>query len=323
MRRHERQVYSYDMAIIRRAQLAPFPPLSEIVVVWEAMFRAGATAHARERGNIVYRIGDIDVDHDRQVARLLIRRGDINASNPFFSHRVTGQTRAIQRDAEEDGERAAHLVVSLAPEAARPNIYLCQLEGVTSISHAQVQALLNAILKKAISDGSAEFAYADPGGARRRNGDPKTTPFVPGIELTGHPSSALISDLEQGAFKGMTLIDRRPHNQLGGNQYLTEKERFLVVSAAPNMPSAGRFDSIIAAARAKRGDFQTARLRFVDPEGNPHAIDYDIASGTPEQQAYVQSYWVRNINPPMDDSSLTLVPFLANRMADRVVADRT
>jgi hypothetical protein len=121
----------------------------------------------------------------------------------------------------------------------------------------------------------------------------------------------------------MTLIDSTPRNQVGGNQFLVEKERYLVVAASPHMPQQGRLNAIINAARAKQADFQTARLRFKDRAGMPRKVDYDIATGAPDDQGYVQSYRVTNINPPMDDSSLRLVPFLTQRMVAQVVADRT
>lgn len=323
MQRNERQVFNYDLLVTRRTELAPYPSLEDIAVAWEQMFIASRASHARERGTILYRIGDLLLDHDRGLLKILIRRGDINAPNPFFSHRQTGVTRAITRDAQEDAERAAHLIISTLPQTNAPNSYLCHLEGVPGISHRQVQAMLNSILKAAIRAGTATFDFPDPAGARRRDGIPKTTTFIPTIELLGHPSAAAVNDLEQGQIQSITLIDRRPHNQLGGNRYLTEKESYLVVAADPNMPRNGRLNSIIAAARVRRADFQSARIRFKDPSGVPHSVDYDIAQGTPEQQIYIASYTITNIDPPMDDSSLQLVPFITEVMSDRIENERT
>lgn len=323
MRRHERQVFNYDFRVQRRARLAPYPSLDDVVAAWSALFAVGDTDHQRERGDIVYRIGDIDVDQVNRVVKILIRRGDIHASNPFFHDRATGNSRSVPRGATEDGERAAHLVISLNHEANQPTVYLGHLEGVPGISHRQVQAHLNALVKRAINNGLVAFSYADPGGARTRAGEPKMHNYVPSVEMEGHPAASVVNDLEQGHFHSMVLIDRRPRNQLGGNQYLVERERTLIVGASPNMPSQGRLGAILAAAQTQQGNFQTARLRFRDPAGNQRQMDYDIATGTPEQQNYVQSYHVRNINPPMDDSSLTLVPFLTQHMVAQVVADRT
>jgi len=323
MRRTERRIYSYELRVEKRANLAPFAPLEEIVGAWTSLHGAGDTTYERERGDVAYRIGDIAIDAAARVVKVLIRRGDIHASNPFFHDRATGNTRAVVRSFTEDGERAAHLVISLDAETNQPNTYLCHLEGVPGISHRHVQAMLNALISRAKHAGLVVFDYQDPSGARHRDGSPKMLPSLPRIAFEAVPSATILNDVENGVLHGMTLVDRRPHNRLGGNQYLVEKEKYLVVTAAPNMPSQGRFQAVLAAARSQQGNFQSMRLRFVDPAGRPRTVDYDIASGTPEQQLYVQSYVVANINPPMDDSSLTLVPFLTSRMVQGVMAGRT
>ena len=323
MRRTERRIYSYEVRVGKKANLAPFAPLEDIAASWTSLHGINDTADERERGDLVDRIGDGAGDQVARVVKILIRRGDIHASNPFFHDRATGNTRAVVRSLTEDGERAAHLVISLDAETNQPNIYLCHLEGVPGISHRQVQAMLNRLISRAKRAGLVNFDYPDPSGARHRDGSPRLLPSTPRIDLEGVPSSSLLNDIEHGVLQEMTLVDRSPRNRVGGNQYLVEKEKSLVVSAAPNMPSVGRFQAVLAAARSQRANFQSMRLRFVDPAGQPRHVDYDIATGTPEQQIYVQSYAVTNINPPMDDSSLSLVPFLTNRMVQRVIADRT
>jgi hypothetical protein len=323
MRRTERRVYSYELKVEKRAKLAPYARLEDIVGAWTSLHGASDTVYERERGDVAYRIGDISIDAAARVVKLLIRRGDIHASNPFFHDRATGNTRAVVRSSTEDGERAAHLVISLDAETDLPNTYLCHLEGVSGISHRHVQAMLNALISRAKHADLANFDYPDPSGARHRDGRPRMLSSMPRVSLEGVPSATILNDLENGVLQGMTLVDRRPRNLVGGNQYLVEKEKYLVVTAAPNMPSSGRFQAVLAAARSQRANFQSMRLRFVDPAGQPRTVGYDIASGTPEQQLYVQSYLVANINPPMDDSSLSLVPFLTHEMVQRVVADRT
>jgi hypothetical protein len=323
LRRTERQVFSYDLTVVARAQHAVPPPLAEIVAAWQAMYDAGECFHEREKGSVIYRIGDITVDDAGQVARMLLRRCDTNAANAVYSHRLTGVSRVAERNADEGGDRAAHLVMSLAHEANKPASYLCHLEGVSGLSHRLVQATLNAVLRQAINTDRAVFRYPDPGGARLRTGELKTTPFTPIVELLGHPSLALVQDIENGQLHDITLIDQRPQNQLGGNQYLIENEQRIKVKAAPNIPSHNRMQALIAAIQSRQADYQKAKVRFTDPAGIARTIDYDIATGTPEQQSYVQSYMVTDIDPPMDESAVSLVPFLGDVMQARVVAERT
>lgn len=323
LRRTERQIFSYDLMILARARHAMPPPLSDIVAAWQTMFNLGECSHVREKGSVIYRIGDLSVDNAAQVASILLRRCDTNAANAVYSHKVTGVPRIVEQEDDEGGDRAAHLVVSLRNERGKPASYLCHLEGVPGLSHRLVQATLNAVLKQSISNARAVFSYPDPGGARDRDGNPKTTNFIPSIEMVGHPSPALVNDIELGQLHDITLVDQRPQNQLGGNQYLVENERRLKVKAAPNMPSHGRVQSLIAAFQTRRADFQRAKVRFTDPDGINRTIDYDIATGTPEQQNYVRSYKVTGINPPMDESSVSLAPFLGAAMRARVMAERS
>lgn len=323
LRRTERQIFSYDLMVQARARHATPPPLADIVTAWQTMFNLGECSHAREKGSVIYRIGDMSVDNAGQVASILLRRCDTNAANAVYSHKVTGVPRIVEQEDDEGGDRAAHLVVSLQHERGKPASYLCHLEGVPGLSHRLVQATLNAVLKQSISTERASFVYPDPGGARDRDGNPKTNRFIPSIEMVGHPSPALVNDIERGQLHDIILVDQRPQNQLGGNQYLVENERRLKVKAAPNIPSNGRVQSLIAAFQTRRADFQKAKVRFTDPDGISRTIDYDIATGTPEQQNYVRSYKVTGINPPMDESSVSLAPFLGAAMKTRVMAERS
>ena len=323
LKRTERQVFFYDLVIKSRAKHAVPPSLSEIVSVWKLMFDSKACSHEREKGAVVYRIGDISVDDAAQVARMLIRRCDVNASNAVYSHRKTGAPRVLAREPDEGGDRAAHLVVSLKQETAKPHVYLCHLEGVPGLSHNSIQATLNAILKAAIKSKSVAFVYPDPSGARNKNGDPKTSEFQPTVELIGHPSPALVDDLEKGQLHDIVLVDQRPSTPFNGSAYLTENEYRVRVKAQPNIPSQNRFKTLVSSLQTKKGEFQTARVRFKDPDGIERSVDIDIATGAFEQQSYIQSYRVTGIDPPMDESSLALVPFLTEEMQARVIKERS
>jgi hypothetical protein len=323
VKRTERQIFCYDLTVTARAKHAVPPPLSDIVGVWQAMYAAGECSHERDKGNVIYRIGDITVDNITQTVRILLRRCDIDAANAVYSHRTTGVPRVATRHVDEGGDRAAHLVVSLKHEKDKPTVYLCHLEGMPGISHRLVQAALNSIIKNAITSKKSTFNYPDPSGARLRSGDPKMHSFHPGIELIGHQSEALVQDIENGQLHNITLVDQRPQNQLGGNQYLIENEYNIRVKASPNIPSQNRMDALISAIQSRKVDYQKAKVRFTDPNGITRTIDYDIATGTPEQQIYVKSYIVSSINPPMDESSTNLVPFLTDAMQARLVSERT
>lgn len=322
LKRTERQIFSYDLTVVARAQHAMPPPLTEIVAAWKSMYNAGDCSHEREKGSVIYRIGDIEVNENADIVRILLRRCDTNAANAVYSHRHTGVSRVAERTAEEGGDRAAHLVMSLRHEANKPANYLCHLEGVSGLSHRLIQATLNSVLKQAVKTERANFRYPDPGGARLRTGEPKTTAFMPTVELLGHPSPTLIQDIEGGQLHDITLIDQRPQSLFGGSRYLVENEKRIKVKASTDFPRDNRVNAIIAAVQSRQMDYQKAKVRFTDPAGIDRTIDYDIATGTPEQQNYVRSYMVSGINPPMDESSIALASFLTDAMQARVIAER-
>jgi hypothetical protein len=197
------------------------------------------------------------------------------------------------------------------------------LEGVPGLGHRIVQALLNRVTNTAVKEGVASFSFPNPNGARDRTGAIRRTPFIPLVELLGHPHPNLVQDLENGTVSEITLIDGRPRGQLGGNQYLQEKEQSVRVAVDRALPAQNRLPSILAAARTRQANFQRAAIRFKDPAGHPRTLKLDLATGNPEQQTYLESYSVVGINPPMDESTVNIVPFLGDRIKARVVADRT
>lgn len=323
LKRTERRIYCYDLRVTTRAAHATPPPLADIVAAWETMYRNGDCAHERDKGRVVYRIGDIAVDSSSQIVSVLLRRGDPEASNAVYSHRHTGSVRVAARQPDENGDRAAHIVISLKQESKRPGSYLMHLEGISGISHQIVQSVLNAVLKKAIKSNSATFEYDDAAGARNKTGAVRRHTFTPTIELLGHPCKDLEGDIANGRVSEIVLVDQRPKAQLGGNKYLYEVEKSVKVKADPNLPRLDRVKEIIRAAKAKSSDYQQVRVRFKDTSGVSRMAEYDIATGNPDQQRYVRSYIIDGINPPMDESSPCLVQFLSGKMVEKVEKERT
>lgn len=323
MKRDERRIHSYDLISVARAEHARPPQMSELIDGLAQMYQRGEASHIRERGSVTYRIGDLTIDNQTQTASLLLRRCDTNAANAVYSDFATGVPRVLAKAANEGGDKAAHLVVSLVAETTKPHHYLCHLENAPGISHRLVQAIFNSILKAAIKGKHATFVYPDPGGARVKGGGLKTTAFVPSIEMAGHPSPQLVHDLERGRITNISLINTAASGLLGGNRYLVQKEERIEVTVQPNLPRQGRVGQLVNAFQTRRRDFDKAIVRFTDPDGLPRSVKYDIDTGAPEQDKYVASYIVSGITPPMDESSVHLVPFLNTAMRTRVVAERS
>lgn len=321
--RTERTIFCYDLIVSARAQHATAPSMDSIVSALSHAFSSGTFSHPRERGSVIFRIGDIRIDQGNSLCSMLLRRCDTNSANAVYSNRNTGTTRILRQMPDEGGDKAAHIVISTQADSSRPDCYLCHLEGVPGLSHRLVQSTLNAAIKAAIAGDANLFVYPDPAGARRRDGSPKVTPFIPTLELVGHPADHLLQDIENGHIHDITLVDQRVRGNLGGNRYLSEIEGRVRVKVDRNMPGAGRLSRIVAAAQSRVSDFQIARIRFRSPSGIDRTVECEISTGAIEQQSYIQSYRVSGISPPMDESSERLTLFLTEEMQSRVLSERS
>lgn len=322
MKGTERNIYYYDVMVERRAVHAHVPRLLDLANVWRARFEVGACSNERENGAVAYRVGDIRIDLQHNTLSMLIRRVDRNAADAVYSHIQTGRMRVARKRNNEGGDTAAHLTISLAAQAGYPNTYLCMLEGMSGISHRHVQSLLNTILRLACSDNRTLFEYDDPAGARRRDGTPKRHPFVPHVEFRGHLSETVIRDLERGTISRIELVAAQARAQLGGDQYLVEDEYALKIRVDRNLPQQNRFRRLVAAMQTKRAAFQRGRIVFKDEYAKTHTIECDLETGTPEQQTYIKSFIIRNIDPPLAQSSEQIVDRLLAGMVRELRAQR-
>jgi hypothetical protein len=318
----ERVIYSYDFVVAARAAHATPPSMLQIADAIRGMVSTKGCTHDREKGAVVYRVGDVVIDAQHQVAKILIRRGDKNAANAAYSHMKTGALDIKKKSAEQGGDKAAHLVISLKQETGKPHVYLAHLEGVPGISHVFVQALLNAALKDVAKGDPQRFTYLDPAGAKVRGGALKHHSFIPHLELQGHPSDAFKYDLENGVMQEIILVQHLAKQSFAGNQFLIEEERFVRLKPDKNLPQHNRLQSLIGTFRNKDLDYNEARLKFKDPNGVSRSVTLDIDTGTPAQGAYLKFYPIRSISPPMDESSDTLQSFITSEMVKRLIKDR-
>jgi hypothetical protein len=315
-------VYYYDLIVGSRAGHARPPTLDEIVRTWEDYYTASEASLSHEGGSVVYRIGDLQVDRQEQVVRLLIRKSDINAPDAAFSKLDTGEVRFARKGNDEGGDIAAHLLISLSPEQHTPHTHLCMLEGMAGISHRHVQPLLNTLIRHACHQDKYRFSYPDPAGARHRDGSEKRHPFQPKLELRGHTSDDLARDIERGQVNNLELVEAGAQGQFGGDQYLAEDSYSLSVKVDKNIPRQNRLDRILNAMRSRSATYGTGRIKFKDENDKTHTVSYNLQTGTPEQQMYVKSFVVRNINPPMALSSENIVSHFTDEIERRLKSER-
>ena len=322
LKKTERTIYYYDLVVKTRATHAKIPTIGKIAEVWKAAVDAGTLINKREQGNVIYRVGDIEIDTIKGTLCALIRRSDITASDAAYSHMENGTLRHIPKGDDEGGDTAAHLVISLLPESDKTNTYLCLLEGIPAISHRHIQPLLNIAISKACNENPNQFQYDDPVGARNRDGSPKKHPFTPRIELRGHLSDDAIKDLESGSVNYIELIEATTKSELGGDPYLHEDKHSLKIKVDKAIPSHGRAKRLLNAMLTKKTDFQKGRIVFKDEQNTTRTIEYDLNTGAPEQQNYIKCHVIDNITPPMAQSCGRLVSTFVSEIERKIIAER-
>jgi hypothetical protein len=323
MKATERRAFFYDVLINKRAAHAHTPSLIDLLTVWKSGFDNGNCSHEREKGNLVYRIRDIEIDLQSKVAILLIDKADKTAADAAYSDVQTGQLTVFHKTSNQGSAHAAHLFLSLGEEHNRPGAYLALLEGVPGISHRHIQPLLNSIVRDACDRDPMTFSYEDPVGAKSKDGHIRKHPFTPLIELRGHPSQDIINDIEHGKIQHLELTSDRRNVSLANDPYLQEKRHVLRISVDSSIPTAGRLQRIIDAMQTKKSDYLKGRIAFVDRNGQNKVVEYDLDTGSPEQGLYLKSVVVNGLNPPLAQSSEKIVPHFAQQIVAHLKNDRT
>ncbi|MFC3084532.1 hypothetical protein [Tabrizicola soli] len=321
MKNNERHIYFYDLRIKKAAKHAHIPHLRDLLSVWNGAFAVGQAKHTLEKGSVVYRIGDVKYDAADETVELLIRRSDLSAAEAAYGNIDTGNLRIAKKTPDEGGDVAAHVVMSLKQEKGKPDTYLTLVEGVPRIGHLVIQSTLNRVIREKCRTDKTVFQYADPGGARK-DGSPKMNSFVPTVELQGHLSEDFVSDLENGVVGGIELLKHKTKTPLGGSAYIREEAQILKLSVDKSLPAGGRWSNILKPLQRMKIDYPTAKIRFIDPDKKARTVEIDVDTGTPTQQLYVKCYRVTGINPPLAQSSASLVRHLADMMNTKLKSVR-
>lgn len=312
MKHDERVVYFYDLQVVSRAQHARMPPARELLQVLADERTAGRYRTAGDRaGNLWHFLGPIEFDDANEVATLLIRASDKRSPEYGYSNVNDGSLRVLEKDAQEGGDAAAHLVLSLRP--SEPDTYIAILEGVSGVTHRNVISLLNNLLTGFYQRNPARFTYLDPAGAKTRDGQPKHHEFKPRFRLVGHISDQLHQDLENGTIGDIELKNSRVHSTIGNDPFIRSKSFRLTLSVEQNIPKQNVLNRIVAAIQSKHATYDKARIYFKDQTGHAKSVEIDVETGAVEQ-SYVQARRIAPIFPPLRMTTDVILPRVADPM---------
>lgn len=293
------------------------PPLLDLVKILKAERDAGRFRTAGDRsGNLWHFLGPVEIDEDDQTATLLIRRSDKRSPEYGYSDTLDGTLRVLEKGANEGGDAAAHLIVSLKP--SEPNTYIAVLEGVAGLNHRNVISLLNNLLSAYYKAHPKAFTFPDPAGAKTKDGEIRQHEFKPRFAMIGHISDQLKQDLENGTIGDIELKTSELHSTVGNDPFLTKKGFKLTVSVSPDIPRDNLLNRIVAALQSKRATYDRAKIHFKDPTGHSKSIEIDVGTGAIEQ-SYVQAKRIAAIFPPLRMTTDAIVERLADPMRQMLI----
>jgi hypothetical protein len=323
MRNDRRDIYFYDLEIRpSKKEKAVAPPLQAIVGVLQQRLAAGEAIYKFNFERDTLSIRQIEIDEDRRAAILLLAHTDPAAPNAVYSNPDEGTSRIIEKEPGEAGEYGAHVILSLDEVRGRPGSYLAVIEKVPTLGRTNVERLLNGILNDQYKSNDMTFSCEDRTGKTNRDGSPKLIGFRPLIRFAGHPSDALIRDLEQGVLSGITLVHAEEQTPLGSRAYLVRDKTRLKIRAIKDNLVENLWEDLKQVFALESKYWEEARIEFKTPNGVAANITVDTNTGNVLDDAYVRTARITGINPLLDHSSNAIVRHLIALMMEHFLAER-
>lgn len=318
MRADERRIYYYDLVIGRMGKSSHLPEIRELFDVWQSRTLAKNAYNTIKDGSIIYQVNDIRLNNSQDKATILISIIDKAMPNAAYADLDTRVTTVINKTARQGGNLSAHLVIDL--NAYKTNTHLCLLEGMRRLNATSIYRLLNRLLRDAHEADPHRFTYPDPGGAKTRQGQPKRHSYLPLVRLYGHPSPTLIRDLENGFIRNVKLIKSKEAKAFSDSDFLTEQSYELTLGVRQDADRKGIYQRMMGVIKGHKDVYTTGRIYFVDQNRNSHNVEFNVETGDPISEDFVKYVMFRNIDPPLDDASPTIVGHVEAKMLSLLAA---
>lgn len=317
LKAHEREVIYADVIVRRRAEQAPFPPLSALADLWKKANDKSWKPKTFENGTVTAIIAGFRDDPIAETITLLISVADPNASDSTYADHSKRESRTIAKAATEGNEHSAHVVIATKERKGLPNTYGCLIERVPTLSVARVQSILNEVIGRACKANDQIFTFKGAGGQK------KAKPFQPNVVISLISSDEFANDVETGVINGLKLS--RPASSETGTAigpYLTAQDYSLSVKVSKDIPPGDRWKTIKAGLKAKSAEFGKARLYLkpVDASSST-SVEIDTATGALLGEAYAKKRRIGPLNPLLRNGAEEIVPHLEAEMQKLLEAD--
>lgn len=234
-----------------------------------------------------------DLDETDHYYQLILQAGDKNVSGVSFLHFETLETRDIEKDDNEGGHYAAHILIKKAPDHHGRHLIL--IEKVPGIYLSSVKDHLTWVCRDALYE---KEALDDDGNAKR---------FRPVFEIDGHQSKTIREALRNGVLQDIEFITHRQNHEDGLDEdpmieEIVHEAKWEIKKRVTDEQARtifGRIGGFIA--DRFRGDADDTQIFVRIKAANGQIKQTEVRHNGEEilEQAFVQNEIVNDFDPPL------------------------
>tara|TARA_Y100000296_G_scaffold77626_1_gene99405 strand:+ start:542 stop:1534 length:993 start_codon:yes stop_codon:yes gene_type:complete len=246
-----RWIYYYDFDLKPYPEDAPPFKLEPVLRQVEQAWKKGEAVHQYENGALTVRIKDMKFVKD--YVGVLINVSNINATDPAFSHVITGDVRTEQKKDNEGIAASCHILFRKDELKVDSHKYLALIEEVVGIPKSIIERFLTFLFR-----AHCKATYVNPA-----KNEKKPLQCRPKAVFQGHGSETLQSSLKEGELQGVVLLNHKDTGFIDDTKQLRTTERVMRLRATEK-PKGNAALALIKRAReyADQNNFDEVRVQF-------------------------------------------------------------
>ena len=281
------------LAIRHRANAPHYAPdfvIGDLVAALTDRIARGDVNRSYSKNSRVMWCADFEEDND--YYRLILQAGDKNVSGVSFLHFETMETRDIEKDEDEGGHYAAHILIrKVADHHGR---HLILIEKVPGIYLASVKDHLTWVCR--------DVLYEKEG--QDDDGNPKR--FRPVFEIDGHQSRTIREALRTGTLQDIEFISHEENHEDGLDEdpiieEVVHEAKWQVKKRVTEEQARTIFNRIGGFLDGFRGGIDDTQIFVRIKADNGQIKRTEVHHNGDEilEQAFVQNEMVSDFDPPL------------------------
>lgn len=298
MKNDERRVYFYDVEAMPRSKRV-VPPKSKILIdIIDQSYLDSDVTHYVENNNRFLTITDRSEETDWFI--YYVKSSDKRGAESSYTDFPTNSVTRHKKTSKQGRDAGAHVLISKTPDPVAGS-HLVLIEKNSGIQRAHISSLFKKIIRSAYKTYPNLFLFPDASGARDSNGNPELIKSQIIFSLSGHPSDSFKTALTGNSFLEIEMVNLDPKTTMGGSSWLDPVEERVKFKPTSSPTLGSIFKNVEAFVKGKSRDFDSARIKFDDPESEKPETFQMATDGTILTEKFLRSVWVDKISPPMPD----------------------